>query len=223
MVKSILVKDDLSIPYYIRKSSRAKRLSMNITQEKGLEIVIPEKYNQRKIEDFIGKNTDWIIKNYKKRERLSHGSKIEILGREKTVLALSKIEHQYKKTPLVYEGENEIYAYSANELKKYLFLKAKKIIPKRVEQIADKMGLKYNVVRVKEQKTRWGSCSVKKNLNFNWKLILADPLIMDSIIVHELAHLVHLNHGKQFYELVEKYSPNYKLHIKKLKKTVMPF
>ena len=68
----------------------------------------------------------------------------------------------------------------------------------------------YNKIYIRDQKTRWGSCSSKGNLNFNWRLIMAPLFIMDYIVVHELAHLVHPNHSRDFWKLVKKIVPDYK-------------
>lgn len=72
------------------------------------------------------------------------------------------------------------------------------------------MSVSYNQLRIKEQKTRWGSCSKRKNLNFNWKIIMAPEMVMDYVIVHEMCHLVHFDHSKEFWDLVSFYMPNYK-------------
>ena len=80
----------------------------------------------------------------------------------------------------------------------------------RVERYRKKLGVTYNKIYIRDQKTRWGSCSNKGNLNFNWRLIMASPSILDYIVVHELAHLVHANHGDDFWKLVESVIPDYR-------------
>ncbi len=90
-----------------------------------------------------------------------------------------------------------------------LKLSAELHIPKRVEFYAEKMGLDYGKISIKLQKTRWGSCSVRKNLNFNCLLMLAPGEVIDSVVVHELCHLKEMNHSKNFYELVYSYFPDY--------------
>ena len=80
------------------------------------------------------------------------------------------------------------------------------------------MQTSYNKITLRRQKTRWGSCSSKKNLNFNWQLVYFEPKIIDYVIIHELAHLTHMNHSKNFWQLVEKYDPEYKKHVGWLKR-----
>lgn len=86
---------------------------------------------------------------------------------------------------------------------------ARKIITDRTKQIADQAGFKYNRISIREQSTRWGSCSSDKNLNFNWKLIIAPPEVLDYVVVHELSHTVQMNHSREFWKVVESVMPNY--------------
>ncbi|NLB89364.1 MAG: M48 family metallopeptidase [Syntrophomonadaceae bacterium] len=88
--------------------------------------------------------------------------------------------------------------------------RAREVINERVKYYQFVIGAKPAKVTIKEQKKRWGSCSSKVNLNFNWKLIMAPPAIIDYVVVHEMAHLIHLNHSKQFWDLVESILPDYK-------------
>ena len=98
---------------------------------------------------------------------------------------------------------------TAEEIKA-LAEKAKTIIADRVEYYAPKIGVTYNRVTIRCQRTRWGSCSSKGNLNFNCLLALFPVEIIDSVVVHELCHRKHMNHSPQFYAEIEKVFPEYK-------------
>lgn len=100
----------------------------------------------------------------------------------------------------------------AQQLRFWMIDKAEELIKKRTDEYSKVIGVNYNNIRIKNTKTRWGSCSSKCNLNFNYRIIMAPEKVMDYIIVHELCHLKHMNHGKQFWETVALYMPDYKNH-----------
>ena len=86
---------------------------------------------------------------------------------------------------------------------------ARQVLQRRAEYYARQMQVSYGRVAVKDQKTRWGSCSAKGNLNFNWRLILAPGEVLDYVVVHELAHRREMNHSVRFWNLVESVLPDY--------------
>ncbi len=95
--------------------------------------------------------------------------------------------------------------------------KARKVIPQRVEYYAKMAGISYNRIFIRLQKSRWGSCSVDGNLNFNCLLVLMPSEVLDSVVVHELVHRHHMNHSKAFYDEVISIFPEYKKWDKWLK------
>lgn len=117
------------------------------------------------------------------------------------------------KNKLKQEKENHIWEEKIKELK----TKAKNYIPKRVEKLAKDFSINFNKIKISSAKTRWWSCSAKKNLNFSFRLMLHEEKTIDYVIIHELAHLKHMNHSKDFWKEVEKMMPDYKKYEKKLK------
>ncbi len=91
---------------------------------------------------------------------------------------------------------------------------ARAILEKRVPEINTLYGFVYKDITVRNQKTRWGSCSTKGNLNFNYKVAFLPQEMMDYVIVHELCHLTEFNHSKKFWDLVAKVIPSY-VHIRR--------
>ncbi|MBQ7670923.1 MAG: M48 family metallopeptidase [Clostridia bacterium] len=87
---------------------------------------------------------------------------------------------------------------------------AKRVIPARADYFAKKIGVEYNRITVRCQKTRWGSASTKGNLNFNCLLMLTPGEVIDSVVVHELCHLKHMDHSKEFYNEVTSVYPEYR-------------
>lgn len=98
---------------------------------------------------------------------------------------------------------------------------AQSVIPKRVAYFAERMRVTYGMVRIKDQKTRWGSCSAKGNLNFNWRLVMAPEAVLDYVVVHELCHRHCMDHSQRFWQYVEQVMPDYREARKWLKENGM--
>lgn len=103
---------------------------------------------------------------------------------------------------LAYKGVSD------QELKE-LYKKAKQVIPERVAYYAPLVGVDYGRITIRNQKTRWGSCSSKGNLNFNVRLMLTPIEVIDSVVVHELCHRIEMNHSERFYREVYRVYPDY--------------
>ena len=119
------------------------------------------------------------------------------------------IEKVLKKLSDAKERMNDAEPLSPEEIMR-LSKEALDYISKRVEYYASIVGVEYGRITVRNQKTRWGSCSGKKNLNFNCLLMLTDEKIIDYVVVHELCHLKEMNHSKDFWAEVERVLPDYK-------------
>lgn len=107
------------------------------------------------------------------------------------------------------EQSSEKPQVSENDRKRYIQL-ARDIFTRKTEYYARIMGVTYGRISIREQKTRWGSCSSAGNLNYNWRLIFAPEEIVDYIVVHELTHRLEMNHSKAFYNIVESVLPDYR-------------
>ena len=95
---------------------------------------------------------------------------------------------------------------------------ARKILIQRLDELAEKHGFQYNRVFIRNQKTRWGSCSARNNINLNIKLVRLPQILMDYIIIHELVHTSVKNHGEKFYVELDSIVSNRKLLDSQLKK-----
>ena len=108
-------------------------------------------------------------------------------------------------------------AVITEEMRKAGVKKALQVFPERVEYYARQMGVSYGRITIREQKTRWGSCSGKGNLNFNWKLVLVPEELLDYVVVHELAHRREMNHSPRFWKIVEEQLPDYQERRRRLR------
>jgi predicted metal-dependent hydrolase len=114
-------------------------------------------------------------------------------------------------------NERKLLQEGLQQLKSWMMEKAAEKINQRVKEFSSIIGVSYNNIRIKDTKTRWGSCSSKGNLNFNFRIIMAPHAVMDYVIVHELCHLKHMNHSKLFWETVAQYMPDYEAYKEWLK------
>lgn len=119
---------------------------------------------------------------------------------QKKLEEISKRQESGKALPKFSEAKKNLYRRKASET-----------LGKRAAYFAKVMGVRYHRITIREQKTRWGSCSSSRNLNFNWKLVLAPPEVLDYVVVHELCHLKEMNHSGAFWNEVEKVLPDYKV------------
>ena len=143
--------------------------------------------------------------------RLSE-AKIQKFVEEKQEWILKNLEKIQKRDA---QKEN-VQKLSALE-RQHLLNKACVVIPRRVAYYAEKLGVSYGKITLRQQKTRWGSCAANGNLNFNWLLILAPPEVLDYVVVHELCHRREMNHSQAFWKEVEKILPDYRERQKWLK------
>ena len=143
--------------------------------------------------------------------RLSE-AKIQKFVEEKQEWILKNLEKIQKRDA---QKEN-VQKLSALE-RQHLQNKACVVIPRRVAYYAEKLGVSYGKITLRQQKTRWGSCAANGNLNFNWLLILAPPEVLDYVVVHELCHRREMNHSQAFWKEVEKILPDYRERQKWLK------
>lgn len=97
----------------------------------------------------------------------------------------------------------------SSQIENWLRAQARRAFCEEVERQSRMFGFKYNDVSIKDTRSRWGSCSAKGNLNFNWRLVMAPEEILNYVVVHETAHLSHLDHSEDFWNLVGKRFPAY--------------
>ena len=114
------------------------------------------------------------------------------------------------------ELQNQLPPFTMEEIQS-LADKALEVSPTKVKSYAERIGVSYGRITIRNQRTRWGSCSAKGNLNFNCLLMFMPDEVIDSVVVHELCHRKHMNHSPEFYAEIGKILPEYPKHRKWLK------
>lgn len=172
--------------------SNRKTLAIQINPDLSVTVRVPMYAPQSDIERILREKEGWIQKHIEK---------------------IREMKEKKKET----QGESVESEYLTNEEIKKLADKALQHIPKRVSYFTKQIDVTYGKITIRNQKTRWGSCSGKGNLNFNCLLMLTPPEVIDYVIVHELCHRKEMNHSGAFWAEVEKVLPDYKEQVKWLK------
>ena len=160
--------------------SNRKTVAIQVNSDRSVTVRAPRSASEKDIEEILKKKNAWISKHIEK---------------------IKETKERFEAEPTEKLTREKVIALAEEALK---------VIPERVEYFAKVIGVTYGKITVRNQKTRWGSCSSKGNLNFNCLLMLAPPEVLDYVVVHELCHRKQMNHSKAFWLEVEKVLPNYK-------------
>lgn len=208
--------EGLKIQYDVRHSSEASR--PRIDHKLGeFTVVIPEEM-ERDPENILVKKKSWVSKKRKEFLRfkrkipdrnLVEGGKIEVLGDEKEIAIEKRRSNEIGDS--IELAQHLVDRTSIeDQLEKALRTYARSVIEEKVEEYSTEVSKDYNKIYIRDQETRWGSCSGKSNLNFNWRLVLGPEHVLDYVVVHELVHLEEKNHGDEFWKKVREIYPNYR-------------
>ncbi|MDO5294895.1 MAG: SprT family zinc-dependent metalloprotease [bacterium] len=215
---SELTMDGKRIPYTIKRSNR-KSIGIEVTYEGRVIIKAPGSISVDKIEQLLYKKKDWLLgtlASCESRETVRQQGELLYLGKPFEI----KVEEQKKIRIEIQVEDGAIIVkkpvgYNVDihkVLENWLRRQAAAVIQEKVEQYSRLLGVTYQNITIKDQKTRWGSCSSRGNLNFNYRLIMAPAEVLDYVVIHELAHRIHMNHSKDFWQTVEKVCPRYREH-----------
>lgn len=209
----------------IIKYSKRKTLGLYVTKDAKIELRAPKGTSKITMDNFVKAHEDWINKHYlsakenlDKREsfQVNYGDELLFLGEKyRLIPKKEKVMGFDGEFFYIYEGFDS-QRLLKETVKLYQNL-AKEILKKRVKTIGKHMKLKPLTVKVNSAKTRWGSCSGKGNLNFSWYLIMAEKSTIDYVIVHELCHMIEMNHSQNFWNCVAQVLPEYEKEKTKLK------
>ncbi len=219
--------------FTVRNSKKARRLIFNSSVKKGLEVVLPRYYEDKWVREIVARRAPWI------RNRLSELNSERSLLMPCTV-ALKAIRSSYE---ITYQNL-EVVGISGREKGKLLvspvpgdIFSAPRLLqgwlqeiavdylPPLLEETAESQGFSFNRVTVRGQKTRWGSCSIKKNINLNRNLLFMPAEVVEYVIYHELTHLKVLDHSLKFWYELETVFPNAQLQraqLRKLERSAIP-
>jgi predicted metal-dependent hydrolase len=209
--------------YDLRWSERARRIRLSVSAE-GVQVVVPKGITASEAERFIQQNSDWLTKQLQKIERSRARLKKQRLPKDVILLRGKPMQLKWVndsapgRTLHVNEigGKLEVHLPAKEGVdfgkivEGVLREMARKDLTAVVIHQAKAMQVSPKGITVRDQRTRWGSCSNRGTLSFNWRLIMAPPEILNYVVVHELAHLKVPNHSPEFWALVGQHYPDFK-------------
>lgn len=209
----LLKVDGIHAPVEVRRHPTARRLTLRVSRtQRSVILTIPRHSDFREADRFLARSLDWV------RERLegvpepvafAQGVKIPLRGvpheivfagpRPGSPVVVSERSGVLGAARLVVSGPLE---HAPRRLKDWLVAEALRDLDTRVAYHARVLGLRARRISLRDQKSRWGSCSSTGQLSFSWRLIMAPSLVLDYVAAHEVAHLAEMNHGPRFWRLV---------------------
>lgn len=224
-IKSTIIFNNIKIPYIINYGTR-KNMYIHI-KECNVIVKVPFNMSNVKIEKFINSKSEWIYKSLLKQQenmnneiKYENGEKIKILGQDYTI---KTEDTKGKRNSAIIQNKDIIvkinkdiidYDKYCEEIKKQIqklfFTIAKDEISAAMEDITTQVGIKPEEYKIRKLKRAWGNCSSKRKISINVDLVQYRRECIKYVVLHEVCHLKYMNHSKMFWNMVERYMPNYK-------------
>ncbi|MEO5339620.1 MAG: M48 family metallopeptidase [Magnetococcus sp. MYC-9] len=215
--QGVILLQGREVSYLLVRVRSRKRLGLLLDGQGVLQVRVPWRATQRQAEQFLQAHAPWVLQQLatgeEKRERppLQMGDRLPFLD---DTLQLQHGTGQIR--PLFREGDRlwvaEGYGSPAELiglLESWYRQQAHGYLPDRLQSWASRMGLSFARLSIRSQRSRWGSCSSKKSINLNWRLMCLPSWVADYVMVHELCHLSHMNHSPEFWALLARFLPHY--------------
>ncbi len=212
---------DVGAPWNVRVSRRARRLSVRVYPGGRVEVVVPPGASPGAVQRFVGAHRDWIDQRV---ADLSVGRQNEARPGVIDLRAIGrKFAVEYRHTPaarvraqiagegwLAVSGQIDDDGKVAAALRLWLQSLAQQELGQALVRVANASGLQFNRMQIRQQRTRWGSCSASGTISLNLCLLFQPPDVLHYLLVHELCHTRHMNHSRRFWALVESFEPDFR-------------
>ncbi|MDP7280915.1 MAG: SprT family zinc-dependent metalloprotease [Candidatus Poribacteria bacterium] len=205
----------------VKRTSRKKTASRKIEQGV-VQVIVPQNLPQKEIDDLLKQKSDWIrqkviiqqsVPASKPKEFVS-GESFTYLGRNYRLKVLPgqvepvKLKHGYLHVTVPPDQKSD-HRLIRQRLRDWYLHRAIDKLEQKSIKYSEQMGVQPTQIKVKEYKSRWGSCNSRGEISYNWKIIMTPHRIVDYLVVHELSHLIHHNHSKQYWNQVRSIVPDY--------------
>ncbi|HKH86131.1 MAG TPA: SprT family zinc-dependent metalloprotease [Nitrososphaera sp.] len=185
-----------------------------------MQAMVPPNYNAKELESFVASKRDWIFKTSQYYGKLKERCR----GLEPYTIYFLGSKYRFhivkdRQPSTMISDTLKLITFHVTDMRRYkqnmhewYKQHTARIIADRLPMLASRFNVTYNKVSIKNQKSRWASCSKKGNLHFNLLLAAAPPNVIDYVMIHELMHLIEFDHSHQFWQLVKEADPGYKKH-----------
>ena len=207
----------MDLAYTIKRSAKRRKLTITVERDRSVVVHAPEGMSEDKIRRVVESKRQWIYvkKGHpQKYQALPHppgkelvsGESALYLGRQYRIEVIktgaSEVQFAQRFFIPAIQGEKRVEA-----LREWFIGKAKEKIIPRVRIHARALGVDISAIKIVDNRFRWGSCTLKDNVNLNWRLIKAPMFVIDYVIIHELTHLIEANHTPRFWNIVRAQAP----------------
>lgn len=209
--------EDIGAQLEVRRHPGARRLTLRVSRTRRAVIVtLPLQCDLDEAGTFLNRHIDWVrarLDSLPNHVPFEHAAAMPLRGVPHTITfsgekrtRLISIEKRGTRPSIVVPGDEDL---APNRLTRWLFEEAKRDLTASVEKHTRPLSLQVKRIAIRDQTSRWGSCSTTGALSFSWRLILAPQFVLDYVAAHEVAHLVEMNHGPRFWALVKKICPDF--------------
>lgn len=204
------IENAFDFPLKVNTSFKLRRLNLRIDHKKRMVVLsMPKLCSKKKAFDFINEHIDWIEEKLAQLPQIKEfedGETINLFGRQVTICHQPDFGAPKSANDTLFVGGDKEFLH--RRIKDYIKREAKKIFYAKSKVLADKIGCNIIGVSIKDTKSRWGSCSTLKHINYNWRVALAPDFVIDYLMAHEVAHLKYQDHSSTFWQTVENLCPN---------------
>ncbi len=224
-----LLVDKTRIPYYVVRSPRRRTVAIEVRSDGRVVVRAPIRTAEASLREFVAQKASWIVRHMREAMQREEaplvvgqlGASVQVLG-EAVPLAVRLVADGRTETSRLEDGvlyvavvpgadEQTTRDRVQVELERWYRAQAAYHIGERVDLYARQLNVTPRSVRVRHQARRWGSCSAKGALNFNWRLYMAPPDVIDYVVAHEVAHLKVMDHSKRFWTVVDTLYPDHEV------------
>lgn len=208
-----------TIPYTVRRSQNATQPRIDVDM-RGVQVVVPGG-SSVDVEALLAEKAEWVIEKKRKfdeyREQAPErtyesGEEFPYLGKDHEVVVEQRSSSGVENGTLRL-AEHHVEETSVKRALETLYRrKARETFEERAAHYATQMDVEYEKIEIRNQRTKWGSCSTTGTLGLNWRLLMAPSNVIDYVIIHELAHLLEPNHTDHFWDIVTQHDPDYRGH-----------